>query len=182
MWYFVLIWITFCKYKLTLYENKVTMRYFSLFLLIIALLGCQSDSALVVPPVAVPTHSAPIAASPSPVFATVTRPSPTPTTEIPTSTQIVTQTAEPLATATQEPQPVNPVLPSPTVLASAYPVERSAGPVEPIWRYLVIEQYPHDTSAYTQGLVVEDWQYVDGCAVLKVPGFPLHQMMVFETP
>lgn len=131
------------------------MRYLPLFFLIIVLVGCQSDPALVLPPAAVPTHAPTITASQSPIIPTTTQNPPTLIPETRTPTLSVTQTVEPVATRTQEPQPVDPVQPLPIASASPYPVEEPDLSVEPIWSYRVVGEYPHDSSAFTQGLVIE---------------------------
>ena len=110
------------------------MRYFLLFLLIIVLAGCkfqawESDPVIVPPPTAVPTPSPTITVSPSPP------------TAVPTQSPTIT---------------VSPLPPTPIATPSPNPVEQTTQAVEPIWSYRITSEYPHDSSAYTQGLVTEE--------------------------
>lgn len=130
----------------------MTMRYLFLFLLSVTLLGCQfqaqqPDPALLVTPTPDPAPA--VAATPS---ATTPGSNPQPTDPPPTVLQA--DPTEPAATAEQ---------------CSVYPPESAAVVqendsadsipevrTEPVWSYRIVNTYPHDIGAFTQGLVIED--------------------------
>lgn len=54
------------------------------------------------------------------------------------------------------PAPITPLPPEPGSTATGYPVPPVAASTVPWYGYRVLQTYPHDRAAYTQGLVVED--------------------------
>ncbi|MFN2122003.1 MAG: glutaminyl-peptide cyclotransferase, partial [Candidatus Promineifilaceae bacterium] len=137
----------------------MTMRYLLLLsLIIISLLGCQSqvqqsEPAGIFVSATESVRSPTVNASSSPSQAAVTAPL---NTEPVVPSQIVTQTAELVPTGTQEVQKVSPEKPSPTIQATFIPLIQVTETIEPIWGYRVVNEFPHDATAYTQGLVIED--------------------------
>jgi glutamine cyclotransferase len=137
----------------------MTMRYLLLLsLIIISLLGCQSqvqqsEPAGIFVSATESVRSPTVNASSSPSQAAVTAPL---NTEPAVPAQIVTQTAELVPTGTQEVQKVSPEKPSPTIQATFIPLIQVTETIEPIWGYRVVNEFPHDATAYTQGLVIED--------------------------
>ncbi|MFN2137111.1 MAG: glutaminyl-peptide cyclotransferase [Candidatus Promineifilaceae bacterium] len=73
----------------------------------------------------------------------------------PLSPATVVAMATPVMSRTSSPQPP---LVSPTLVATSapYPMEGATQEAEPVWGYRIINAYPHDTSAFTQGLVVDE--------------------------
>ena len=128
------------------------MRYLLFLLLPLLLLGCQSQAKQSTPGLAAGPPALP---SPSPVPATLAAMMPTETDETSSPAATVTQTGVPLPAETQEPLPGYPVVPVPTALPTAYPDPIAGEIAEPIWSYRIVNEYPHDSSAYTQGLLVE---------------------------
>jgi glutamine cyclotransferase len=52
---------------------------------------------------------------------------------------------------------VTPVIPTSDTPESTTAAEQTTSPfVETIWSYRIVNEYPHDSSAYTQGLVIEE--------------------------
>lgn len=121
----------------------------SLFVCLIVLAGCQ-------PPVA-----------PTPVTISTSAPTLVPTA-LPQSTLIAslaTKPSAPTAVPTAFPQPTlaitltTPPPPAPTLSAVMSPTRASALPV---YTYRVINSYPHDPAAFTQGLVYQDGIFYEG--------------------
>jgi glutamine cyclotransferase len=137
------------------------MRYLFFFsLILVLLLGCQAISQQPyleggLTPVSESINLPLANASPSPVQPTATKLASDLEKGSARPIQLATQSSEPVTTPTQEKLPVNPVRPSPTVQITDYPVEQVTQVVEPTWHYRVINEFPHDSSAYTQGLVIE---------------------------
>jgi glutamine cyclotransferase len=138
------------------------MRYFFLFLLItISLQSCQSESRLSDP---VEVLSPRIEANNTPLASvskttsqpTMTRLAPTRFTKTATAIRIATETAEPIFSTTPEQGTLVPARPSSTIHPGAYPFQEDSQSIEPTWRYRVIGEFPHDSTAYTQGLIVEE--------------------------
>jgi glutamine cyclotransferase len=162
--------------------NTNAIRSFLLFLILLVLVACQSQLETLDPVESV---------VPSPqVFETPPSPAPVPHTPTPvqpaqgveTATAVpptVTITNEPMPDPTQEPSVSYPAEPAPPMADDAYPAEPT--PVEvgnpepdtvtdfgvvPVWTYQVVNEYPHDSTAYTQGLVIEE----DGRMLLEGTG------------
>ena len=105
-----------------------------------------------------------------PVATLVVRPSPegskaTETTLTPLATSTLTATP----TSTDTPVPTStPILsdtptPSPTVpLSTTVPLSATAPPGIPVYAYRVVNTYPHDPGAFTQGLVYEEGVLYEG--------------------
>ena len=134
------------------------MRFYFFIFLVVFFAGCQSqgrqsEATRIPPSNALSTHSPTLTPSRSMPTSTATLVTPT---KAATPTQTATETVEPVVTQTSDLQPVDPVQPVPIPVVTAYPDTQSFETIEPVWRYQIVNEYPHDTSAYTQGLVVND--------------------------
>ncbi|MFN2277263.1 MAG: glutaminyl-peptide cyclotransferase [Candidatus Promineifilaceae bacterium] len=138
-------------------NTRVLLLLTSIFLL----LGCQaaeagqlepdvielSPQAPAVVPALQPTVSQTAVETVSPSLAV-------PPSPFPTLTAATTSTSEkPLALPT-----AYPAAPTPVVVPDVYPEPAEAAGPETVWSYRVVNEYPHDATAYTQGLVIEDNQ------------------------
>ncbi len=94
--------------------------------------------------------SAPVVSTASPAPATATRPAEP-------ATRVATPTAP--AAATDTPTTVSP---SPTRLAPAPSATTSAPAEVPLYGYKIINAYPHDPNAFTQGLIYLDGIFYEG--------------------
>ena len=143
------------------------MRYLLLSILSVALLGCQSQIQQPDPPEITP--QTPVSVSPQvvatlsatepgsiPDVATLSVATPTSIPEAPNPTLMVTQTGQPEAAATPDQCSVYPAEAAPAVSASGSPDSDLDVKSEPFWGYRIVNVYPHDVGAYTQGLVIED--------------------------
>ncbi len=93
------------------------------------------------------------------IFVEAPSPTLTPmTTLIATATITPTATATPTATSTPTPTPTSTATTTPTPTATATP---TPAPI-PVYTYEVINEYPHDPSAFTQGLVFENGGLFEG--------------------
>jgi glutamine cyclotransferase len=139
----------------------VTMRYLLFLLLMITFFGCQapidrSNNQLVIVPNNLPTLLPTSTSLPFTPAVTVTVTTPPSPTERLTPTVRATLTVQPLVTETSEPQLVTPVNPPSVTPESITATEQTSPFVEPIWSYRIVNEYPHDSAAYTQGLVMEE--------------------------
>ena len=116
------------------------MRYLIIVFLILAVGGCQSAARL-----PDPTSAAPSAVASITVEATAT--------PMPTSTLVATRTSD--LAAKQKPASQLPVPPTPITVAESYPSPEVVVDGEPVWSFRIINEYPHDSSAYTQGLILD---------------------------
>jgi len=92
--------------------------------------------------------------------------SPIPSTVRPTPTQIPTATS-PLRTATTVPPTASPTQtpsPSPTSTTAAEPtaLAGTSSPGAPIYTYRIVDAFPHDPGAFTQGLVFDGGLLYEG--------------------
>jgi glutamine cyclotransferase len=139
----------------------MTMRYLILLLLIIvSVVSCQSQSRQsnfveVLTPTVKAINAMPTSTTLQTAEPTATRLSPYQIMESATPIGIPIEADDSGPTRTREQQPVTPIQPSPTIQATTYPVEKATQIIEPTWHYRVINEFPHDSSAYTQGLVIE---------------------------
>jgi len=137
------------------------MRYLFLsFLIIVLLLGCQAnsqhpDTEEVLTPISESIEMPAANASPSPIRSVATKLASDLDKGSASPIQLATRTSEPLITTTREQLPVSTVQPSPITQVTEYPVEQATQIAEPTWHYRIINEFPHDSSAYTQGLVIE---------------------------
>ena len=136
-------------------------RVLLLLTLIFLLLGCQSEIPQQLEPVAIALSTqAPTAApalQPTVSHTAVSTNAPTlevPPTPFPTATAAAgTTSAEPDALPTAYPS-----APTPVEVPDAYLAPVAAAGSDTVWTYRVVNEYPHDAAAYTQGLVIEDNQ------------------------
>jgi glutamine cyclotransferase len=96
------------------------------------------------------------AGSPSPVATETPDPTVTPT---PTATETPDPTATPMPTATETSEPT--ATPTPTATETPDPTAAPADSV-PVCTVRVVNTFPHDRTAYTQGLVFEDGGFYEG--------------------
>ena len=124
-----------------------------LFILILFIIGCGQNSPA-------PTNNVAPTNPPLPATETSTPPEATATTEVdvsPTPTIIIevpTATATTLPTSTAEPPTI---APSPTVETAEFVPGMPAN-----YTYEIINSYPHDPAAFTQGLIYQDEIFYEG--------------------
>lgn len=129
-----------------------------LVLFSIVFLGCQAQTAesdplvMGAPSVQLTASSTPRAAP----LVTSTLPVTDLDADTPSPTPTQTRTSIPSPDPSVEAHPPDSAETTPVALASSSPEPVSDTGSEDIWGYRIVNEYPHDPSAYTQGLVIED--------------------------
>lgn len=135
------------------------MRYLLFVLPILTLFACQSQMQQPVPALTTVPDSLPaeaITVAPSPTTAAAASAAEAPATMTPQSAPTISPTNEPALAATAGLPLDYPAEPTPIALPVAYPDAEPTAQSESVWGYRIVNEYPHDPLAYTQGLVIEE--------------------------
>ncbi len=119
------------------FRNRLLIRLLPL-LIVLTLAACQ--------PAALATPTVPAVSAVFPAATTMPQPSATPVAP----TMTATATATPFPAPTQTPLPTEP------------PAAEASAPAAPVNGYRVVNIFPHDPTAFTQGLVYEDGIFYEG--------------------